>query len=64
LLYEANPLAFLVKEAGGLASDGAHDILDINPTELHQRTPLFIGGKSEVELAQATLGHVLTGVGA
>lgn len=43
LLYEAIPLAFLVKQAGGYASDGVQDILDIQPKSLHQRTPLFIG---------------------
>jgi fructose-1,6-bisphosphatase I len=64
LLYEANPLAFIVKEAGGGATDGTRDIMDIHPTELHQRTPLFIGSKSEVELAQEILGRVATGVGA
>ena len=64
LLYEANPLAFLVKEAGGLASDGAHDILDINPTELHQRTPLFIGSRIEIETAQAMLAGALAHAGA
>ncbi len=43
LLYECNPLAFLVEKAGGKATDGHQRILDINPTELHQRVPLFIG---------------------
>lgn len=43
LLYECNPLAFLVEKAGGKATDGHRRILDINPTELHQRVPLFIG---------------------
>jgi fructose-1,6-bisphosphatase I len=55
LLYEANPLAFIVEQAGGAASDGANRILDVQPTELHQRTPLYIGSKSEVELAQRIL---------
>src|SRR3954464_12367523 len=55
LLYEANPLAFIVEQAGGAASDGAQRIMDIPPTELHQRTPLYIGGKSEVELATRML---------
>ncbi|MGF1533379.1 MAG: class 1 fructose-bisphosphatase [Bernardetiaceae bacterium] len=43
LLYEANPMAFLMEQAGGRASDGFRRILDITPTELHQRTPLFVG---------------------
>jgi len=55
LLYEANPLAFVVEQAGGLACDGRQRILDVNPTELHQRTPLFIGSRDEVEAASAML---------
>lgn len=53
LLYEAAPLAFLAEHAGGAASDGTQPILDIRPTELHQRTPLFIGNRDLVELAGA-----------
>lgn len=49
LLYEANPLAFLIKNAGGLATDGQTDILEIVPESLHQKTPLIIGSKFEVE---------------
>jgi len=48
LLYEANPLAFIVEQAGGVASDGHQRILEIEPTELHQRVPLFIGSKDMV----------------
>jgi fructose-1,6-bisphosphatase I len=55
LLYEANPLAFIVEQAGGAASDGFTRVLDVTPTELHQRTPLYIGSASEVELARRTL---------
>jgi fructose-1,6-bisphosphatase I len=55
LLYEANPLAFIVEQAGGLASDGTQRILDIHPTELHQRIPLYIGSKNEVDLAKEML---------
>src|SRR3954464_1718472 len=51
LLYEANPLAFIVEQAGGAAHDGTQRVLDVQPTELHQRVPLFIGSKNEVELA-------------
>lgn len=43
LLYECNPFAFIMEAAGGRATDGKQSILDIQPTELHQRTPLFIG---------------------
>jgi fructose-1,6-bisphosphatase I len=52
LLYEANPLAFLAEHAGGYASDGTGPILDIEPKELHQRTPLFIGNLDLVKKAE------------
>jgi len=53
LLYEAAPLAFIAKHAGGRAIDGeGRDILDIEPTELHQRVPLIIGSKADVDLAE------------
>jgi fructose-1,6-bisphosphatase I len=52
LMVEANPLAMVVAEAGGYASDGNGPILDIEPTELHQRVPLFIGSRTDVELAE------------
>jgi fructose-1,6-bisphosphatase I len=55
LMYEANPLAFIVEQAGGAASDGSRRILDIPPTELHQRTPLFIGSRPDVETAATFL---------
>ena len=53
LLYEAAPLAFLAQGAGGRASDGLQNILDIEPRSLHQRTALFIGNKAEVDAAEA-----------
>jgi fructose-1,6-bisphosphatase I len=56
LLYEANPLAFIVEQAGGAATDGTERVLDIQPTELHQRTPLFIGSKNDVDAARTMLG--------
>lgn len=49
LLYEANPLAFVAEQAGGMASDGRQRILDKQPASMHERTPLIIGSKSEVE---------------
>ena len=49
LLYECNPMAFIVEKAGGIASDGVQSILDIMPTALHQRTPMFIGSKLMME---------------
>src|ERR1051325_1936443 len=57
LLYEANPLAYIVEQAGGGATDGRQRILDIQPKELHQRTPLFIGSRREVELATTMLSR-------
>jgi fructose-1,6-bisphosphatase I len=56
LLYEANPLAFIVEQAGGAATDGVGRILDIDPTDLHQRTPLYIGSKGDIEIASSMLG--------
>lgn len=49
LLYECNPFAFIVEKAGGKATNGVIRILDVQPTELHQRTPLFIGSKGMME---------------
>ena len=49
LLYEAKPMAFLIEQAGGLSSDGTQSLLDVVPTELHQRVPVIIGSKWEVE---------------
>ncbi len=48
LLYEANPMAFIVEQAGGKATDGKQDILKIKPDSLHQKTPLIIGSTFEV----------------
>jgi len=55
LMYEANPMAFLVEQAGGAASDGTQRTLGIRPESLHQRTPLFIGSAPLVEAAEAFL---------
>ncbi|MEP6595350.1 MAG: class 1 fructose-bisphosphatase [Ginsengibacter sp.] len=55
LLYECNPFAFIIEVAGGKATDGKHRILDIKPTELHQRTPFFIGSKSMMEELESYL---------
>lgn len=55
LLYECNPLAFVIEQAGGKAFDGTRRILEIAPTELHQRTPLFIGSSAMVEQLEAFL---------
>lgn len=55
LLYEASPLAMIIEQAGGYASDGYRSILDIEPTDLHQRTPVFIGNRSLVHQAELFL---------
>lgn len=55
LLYEANPLAFIAEQAGGRASDGRQNILDIEPEHLHQRVPLFIGNADLVDQAEQSI---------
>ena len=55
LLYECNPMAFLIEQAGGKASDGKQRIMDIAPRELHQRTPLFAGSSEMVEKVEEFL---------
>ena len=49
LMYEANPMSFIIEQAGGASTDGVQRILDIQPTSLHQRVPVFLGSKEEVE---------------
>jgi len=58
LLYEAAPLAFIAEHAGGAATDGANRILDIEPTELHQRTPLLIGSRDDVAFVERMVAQV------
>ncbi len=53
LLYECAPLAFLIEQAGGRASDGTRSILDLVPTEIHSRTPLIIGSTENVDLVES-----------
>jgi fructose-1,6-bisphosphatase I len=55
LLYEAAPLAMIMEEAGGASSDGKQTILDVHPTELHQRVPLYLGAKGLIEMTEAAL---------
>ena len=54
LLYECNPLAFIIEVAGGRATNGKQRILDVQPTELHQRSPLFIGSKGMMDELENT----------
>jgi len=56
LLYEACPMAFLVEAAGGVASNGQTRILTIEPKELHQRTPVFMGSPDDVADALKFVG--------
>jgi len=56
LLYECNPLAFICEQAGGAATDGHQRVLNVVPTELHQRTPIYIGSRDDVDAAGAILG--------
>ncbi|MSP15222.1 MAG: class 1 fructose-bisphosphatase [Myxococcales bacterium] len=55
LMYEANPMALLIEQAGGSAIDGATRILDKTPKKLHERTPLYIGSKGEVAIIEGFL---------
>ena len=50
LMYEANPIAFIAEQAGGAATDGTNRILDIQPKSLHQRVPLLVGSREEMDL--------------
>jgi fructose-1,6-bisphosphatase I len=60
LLYECAPLAFIAEQAGGRASDGRQNILQIEPTELHQRTPFYIGSREYVDMADRFIGAAET----
>jgi fructose-1,6-bisphosphatase I len=57
LLYECNPMGFIVEMAGGFASDGHQRILTIEPTALHQRVPIFIGSKNMVKKVEAFIAN-------
>jgi len=60
LQYECNPMAFLIEAAGGIASDGSQRILDIQPTQLHERCPIYIGSKNMVTKALEFAGAAET----
>jgi fructose-1,6-bisphosphatase I len=55
LLFECNPLAFIAEQAGGKASNGEMNIMEIEPTELHQRVPIYIGSTEMVDKAEEML---------
>ena len=49
LLYECNPMAYIIEQAGGLATTGTERILDIVPKDIHERAPIFLGSKEDVQ---------------
>lgn len=55
LLYECNPIAFIAEQAGGMATDGDRRILDIEPTDIHERTPFYVGSSNLVKCAMSYL---------
>jgi fructose-1,6-bisphosphatase I len=63
LLYECNPLAFICQQAGGAAIEGGQNVLDIQPSELHQRSPLYIGSRDDIETAREILARQEVAVG-
>ena len=48
LMYEANPMSFIIEQAGGMSSTGRKRIMDVEPSDLHQRVPVILGSKKEV----------------
>jgi fructose-1,6-bisphosphatase I len=58
LMYEANPMGWIVEQAGGAASTGRERILDIQPAQLHERVSVILGSKNEVERAASYFGPV------
>lgn len=60
LQYECNPMSFIVEVAGGVATTSKENILDIQPTELHQRVPIFIGSKQMVDKAVSFVNNAVT----
>lgn len=57
LMYECNPMAFIIEQAGGVASDGFRRIMEIEPTALHQRTAVYIGSRKMVEMVESLLAE-------
>jgi fructose-1,6-bisphosphatase I len=55
-MYENNPLSYIVEQAGGAATNGRQRVLDIEPTSLHQRSPLFLGSAEDVGIVLEFLG--------
>lgn len=57
LMYECNPLSFIIEQAGGIAMDGSGRIMEIQPNAIHERTPIYIGSKTNVEKAMEFLSN-------
>ena len=55
LMYECNPMAFIIEQAGGRAIDGSKRIMEIQPSDLHQRVPIYIGSKEAVDKVEQFL---------
>lgn len=56
LMYECNPMAFIIEEAGGLATTGKISILDVIPKGIHQRSPCFLGSKEDIKELLGIIG--------
>jgi len=52
LLYECNPIAYLIEQAGGRATNGTTRILDLKPTKLHERSPIFCGSRDDITVLE------------
>jgi fructose-1,6-bisphosphatase I len=64
-MYEANPMAFIVEQAGGAASTGSQRMLEVQPTGLHQRVPVVLGSREEVAVVERYhAGHAAAARGA
>jgi fructose-1,6-bisphosphatase I len=55
LMYECNPLSFIIEQAGGMATNGKQRIMEVVPRDIHQRTPIFIGSKQNVQMVHSFL---------
>jgi fructose-1,6-bisphosphatase I len=55
LMYECNPMAFIIEQAGGRSTNGTQSILKIQPTSLHEHTPVFLGSEDDVTLCEEFL---------
>ena len=63
LQYECNPMAFIVEQAGGRASDGKTRIMEVQPEKLHERCPIFIGSEEDVKMVEKFMAEAEVTVG-